>query len=243
MKYHLHKTIVSPETNTFYFTDAHDEHVKIKWSDALKLWQSDREFMEAFISALQEAPFETYYLEFEPVGGGGEGPFRFAVTDAPNLRDLSVDLTTFASYFEKDGGVAPQDASSDGKAPQDASLDAVSVSRGPSKVISFSNLSGSAVLVVPHHAHALSAFTTDHDYAQISWFVRSADSGIRGQQRQLWREVGREIERRLEKEEDVWVSTDGEGVSYLHVRVENSPKYYKHEAFKRPPRHTHTTSN
>jgi len=39
----------------------------------------------------------------------------------------------------------------------------------------------------------------------------------------------------LEKDDSSrWLSTDGRGVHYLHVRIDKTPKYYKHEEYRNP---------
>ena len=82
-------------------------------------------------------------------------------------------------------------------------------------VISFPSLSKHILLVVPcsksHYA----------DYTSLATFSRSASIK---QQIAFWKKIGAII-----KEGD-WVSTSGLGVSWLHVRISNSPKYY-HSTF------------
>ena len=40
----------------------------------------------------------------------------------------------------------------------------------------------------------------------------------------------------LKKNENVWVSTHGLGVDYLHVRISNNPKYYESSKLKKLPK-------
>ena len=90
-------------------------------------------------------------------------------------------------------------------------------------VVEFSNLGGDARLVVPCPSEPLSA------YSQISKFARGAPDD---QQHQLWIMVGAALERRLGAK-PVWLSTSGLGIYWLHIRLDNAPKYYSYEPYRR----------
>jgi len=83
-------------------------------------------------------------------------------------------------------------------------------------VVVFPNLGGDAVMVVPCPIVAPSA------YGHLAAFVREAPDR---QRHALWRSVGEAMTRRIGVE-PVWLSTAGAGVSWLHVRLDDSPKYY-----------------
>jgi hypothetical protein len=83
-------------------------------------------------------------------------------------------------------------------------------------VIAFHNLGGDAILVVPCPVVAASA------YGHLAAFVRLAPAQ---QQHALWQRVGAEMARRVGTK-PVWLSTAGAGVSWLHVRLDDQPKYY-----------------
>lgn len=96
---------------------------------------------------------------------------------------------------------------------------------GEDGVAVFPNLGHDAVLVVPaergdprHHAH-------------LAPFLRRAP---RDQRVALWRAIGRAMERRV-GERPVWLSTSGLGVAWLHVRLDDAPKYYQHGPFRAAP--------
>jgi hypothetical protein len=92
-------------------------------------------------------------------------------------------------------------------------------------VVSFSNLNHDAILVVPrpigHPCHP-------SNYVHIGAFVRSAPEP---QQHALWRLVGRLAERRLGPN-PIWLSTAEAGVPWLHVRLDQRPKYYRHAPYR-----------
>lgn len=92
-------------------------------------------------------------------------------------------------------------------------------------VVRFPNLGGDAVMVVP--CHQAWAFA----YAHIAAFVRRAP---REQQRELWREVALAMDERL-GDRPVWLSTAGAGVAWLHVRLDDRPKYYAYAPYRESP--------
>lgn len=89
-------------------------------------------------------------------------------------------------------------------------------------VVSFSNLNHDAMLVVPRPVGHLSA------YAHLGAFVRKAPEA---QKHALWRIVGRMMERQLGAK-PTWLSTAGAGVPWLHVRLDQKPKYYHHAPYR-----------
>ncbi len=89
-------------------------------------------------------------------------------------------------------------------------------------VVAFPNLGGDAIMVVPCPIAELTA------YGHLGAFVRFAPQQ---QQHALWRSIGEAMSRRVSAE-PVWLSTAGAGVSWLHVRLDNRPKYYGFEAYR-----------
>jgi len=83
-------------------------------------------------------------------------------------------------------------------------------------VVMFPNLGGDAILVVPCPLASPSA------YGHLAAFVREAPER---QQHAFWQSVGQAMARRVGAE-PVWLSTAGAGVSWLHVRLDDRPKYY-----------------
>ena len=89
--------------------------------------------------------------------------------------------------------------------------------------IEFPNLGKDAILVVPCPIGPQAA------YGHLAAFVRHAPTA---QQHALWLLVGQAMERRL-SDKPVWLSTAGAGVSWLHVRLDDRPKYYGYEPYRR----------
>ena len=90
-------------------------------------------------------------------------------------------------------------------------------------VIAFSNLGGDATLIVPRGIGPAAA------YPHFAAFLRLADEA---QIRSLWRTVGQTMTRRL-GEDPIWLSTAGLGVSWLHLRLDSRPKYYRYRPYAR----------
>ena len=87
-------------------------------------------------------------------------------------------------------------------------------------VATFPNLGNDAILVAP-------CATTGLDFAHFASFIRRAPSE---QAHALLAAVGAAVEKRLAEKRasgsPLWVSTSGAGVSWLHVRLDDRPKYY-----------------
>lgn len=89
-------------------------------------------------------------------------------------------------------------------------------------VVTFSNLGGNAMMVVPEPVRP------EIDYGHLGSFCREAPQS---QQHELWRNVGEAMQKRV-SEKPVWLSTAGGGVAWLHVRLDDRPKYYRHRPYK-----------
>src|SRR5262249_17430215 len=89
-------------------------------------------------------------------------------------------------------------------------------------VVAFPNLRKDAILVVPCPRGPVSA------YGHLAAFVRGAPEP---QQHALWQLVGQTMEQQLGPT-PVWLSTAGAGVSWLHVRIDTTPKYYGYGPYR-----------
>jgi hypothetical protein len=68
----------------------------------------------------------------------------------------------------------------------------------------------------------------DSAYGHLAAFVRLAPED---QRHALWQSVGNAMVLRLGTR-PVWLSTAGAGVSWLHVRLDDRPKYYGFGSYK-----------
>lgn len=88
--------------------------------------------------------------------------------------------------------------------------------RPDAEVVTFANLGRDAILVVP------TPRAPSDCYGQLAAFVRAAPAA---QRHALWQAVAEAMTRRVGAK-PVWLSTAGAGVSWLHVRLDDRPKYY-----------------
>jgi hypothetical protein len=84
-------------------------------------------------------------------------------------------------------------------------------------VLTFPNLGGDAQLVVPRPIGPIEA------YGHLAVFVRSAP---RAQVQSLWKAAAQLLHDNLNSTPR-WLSTAGLGVSWLHIRLDTRPKYYR----------------
>jgi len=89
-------------------------------------------------------------------------------------------------------------------------------------VVSFSNHGRDAVMIVPRLVGEIEA------YGHLASFVRAAPPSQRDE---LWRCVAETTLARISSQ-PVWLSTAGAGVSWLHVRLDDRPKYYGHMPYR-----------
>jgi hypothetical protein len=96
------------------------------------------------------------------------------------------------------------------------------------EICCFPNLGGDTLLVVPCLVGPPSV------YPHFATFVRHAP---RLQVDALWKSLGHAVAQHLEKANDspLWVSTSGLGVSWLHIRLDSSPKYYTYLPYRHDP--------
>jgi hypothetical protein len=88
-------------------------------------------------------------------------------------------------------------------------------------IVNFPNLSGDTELVVPK------PLTRDAAYAHLGTFMRDAPNT---QQMALWRRIG-ELMQQISSQRTIWLNTDGSGISWLHVRLDTRPKYYRYSPY------------
>jgi len=90
-------------------------------------------------------------------------------------------------------------------------------------VVTFKNLGRDAQLIVP-------VPIIEHQYySHMAQFVRNAPAN---QIHDFWKMVGEELKKNIGNAPK-WLSTAGLGVSWLHVRLDSRPKYYRYQLFKK----------
>lgn len=94
-----------------------------------------------------------------------------------------------------------------------------------SDIAVFRNLGGDAIMIVPCPVAQAAA------YGHLAAFVRLAPEPQRDA---LWRAIGTAMRHRV-ADKPVWLSTAGAGVSWLHVRLDDRPKYYGFRPYAQLP--------
>ena len=89
-------------------------------------------------------------------------------------------------------------------------------------VIEFPNLGNDAIMVVPCPEDSPS------DYAHLAAFLRHSPVN---QQHSLLQLVAAVMQRRLNSK-PIWLSSAGGGVAWLHLRLDDRPKYYGFEPYR-----------
>ena len=150
--------------------------------------------------------FETKGTNYETAG---RQHFSFVLINSRRLHrfgEMGADADTFAAYFKE--------------------------SDEPHGV-AFTNLGGDARLIAPKPASLTEE--NDHEpYSHLAKFVREAPPS---QITQLWAKVGAEFLKSLKSSSsEIWLSTSGLGVAWLHFRLDSYPKYYQYKPFSEPPR-------
>jgi hypothetical protein len=172
----------------------------VPYQEVARLWREEEPFREFFLGVLAGLPFAAYFFETPPVTLRTFGrAFEFVAIDSPELAGVPPEPEVFADAFAR----AP------------AGRD----------VLTFPNLGGDALLVVPRPATAAA------NYAHLAAFLREAP---RSQQHALWQQVGAALEKQVNPR-PTWLSTAGLGVYWLHVRLDARPKYYRHGPYKVMP--------
>lgn len=87
----------------------------------------------------------------------------------------------------------------------------------------FKNPSGDTTLIVPCIKDKIEI------YAHIAKFIRNAPNN---QIYDLFKMISKKIKKLLGKNKVVYLSTHGLGVYWLHVRLDQKPKYYRHQEYK-----------
>lgn len=106
--------------------------------------------------------------------------------------------------------------------PDPEAFDEYFVSKKPGGIVEFPNLGGDAILVVPCPDEPPS------DFGHLAAYLRNSRES---QQHRLWEVVGAAMQRRVSSE-PVWLSTAGGGVAWLHVRLDDRPKYYGYAPYR-----------
>ena len=188
-----HSHKVDPQTSR---TAVSGDSGALSFGETVGLWRDSADFREYFTALISESPFDAFFWETPPVTDRTSGrPFEFVLVQAAPLSHLRPDPSPFMSRFS---------------------------SHPAEEILTFPNLGGDAILVVPAPLAEPSCYT------HLARFLRDAP---RSQVDAFWRSIGLAMQKRISSR-PTWLSTAGLGVSWLHLRLDSRPKYYRHEPYK-----------
>jgi hypothetical protein len=181
-------------------SSANETDTEVTWQAAIALFQQSHPFRSALTMALAETPFSAFFWETPPITPRSlSRPWECVVVDAPSLASIEADPDPFNAYLSR---------------------------HRQSAIVTFPNLGGDALLVVPCEQGERGA------YAHLARFVRQAPTT---QVHQFWQILGQTIQQHVihRAGRSLWVSTSGLGVYWLHARLDDVPKYYAYAPYQR----------
>ena len=92
--------------------------------------------------------------------------------------------------------------------------------------INTKNLNGDTMQVIPKPRK-------NKEFTNLFYFMKNADDK---QQQELWKLVVKQIKKMLKKNENIWVSSPGLAINYLHIRICSYPKYYEKSKLQNLPK-------
>ena len=165
----------------------------LPYADVLQSWRFNEEFRAFFIALLADSAFSAFRWETPAVTSADiDRDFEFVLLQSSAL-ERRVDSGAFSSHFANSRDV-----------------------------VTFPNLGGDAVMVVP------CPIDVEPIYGHLASFIRGAPQA---QIHHLWESVGAAMQDRL-GDRPVWLNTAGMGVSWLHIRLDSRPKYYAYAPYR-----------
>lgn len=172
------------------------EDTPLSFRELFDVLQSNANFAHWYSDTLAACEFDAFFWEFPPLTAATlDHDAEFVLIESAALAGLRADPRPFASQF---------------------------VRQPESNVITFPNLGGDALLIVPAQAGSAEA------YPHLAAFLRHAP---REQVRLLWKIAGEVVDQKI-GDSPRWLSTAGLGIAWLHLRLDTRPKYYSHLPYK-----------
>ncbi|HZO84316.1 MAG TPA: hypothetical protein VFC26_03835 [Verrucomicrobiae bacterium] len=173
-----------------------DDSRVLSFRQVVELWQASGEFRKFFTAVITQCSFDAFFWETPPVTERTfDRSFDFVLVESASLSRLTPDPSPFKSHF---------------------------ASRHSEAVLTFPNLGGDAILVVP------TPMADEACYTHLARFLRDAPAS---QVDAFWRTAGLAMQDRV-SHRPTWLSTAGMGVSWLHLRLDSRPKYYRYEPYR-----------
>lgn len=172
------------------------ENAHLTFRELFSLLENNTDFARWYGDILSSCEFAAFFWEFPALTTDTlDNDAEFVLIESSSVATLRPESTAFESQFARHQGV---------------------------DVITFPNLGGDALLIVPTPLGAVES------YGHLATFVRSAP---RIQVRSLWKTTARTVCENL-SDNPRWLSTAGLGVPWLHLRLDTRPKYYRYTPYK-----------
>lgn len=174
----------------------HQSGRDLSFREVIRLWKESEAFGECFTSALAGSSFEAFFWETPPVTHQTSNrSFECVLVEGKSLTWLTPDFAPFQSQC---------------------------ASHNCEQILTFPNLGGDAILIVPVPIAA------PESYTHLAQFLRKAPSR---QVLTLWKSVSCAMQDRMSNA-PTWLSVAGMGVSWLHLRLDSRPKYYRYSPYR-----------
>jgi hypothetical protein len=185
--------------------DARRAEKPLTWREVIHLWRASEDFRDVFFESLNEEwcyGLRDYLWECAPVS--------------------SKTLDNKYEHVVKDRGYACGFGARDGP---EVFREHFRTARAKGEDVAvFPNLGGDAVLVAP--VQNAGGLETDAG-ACVREFAKSAPRRLR---HDVLRVLGDAVHEKI-SDAPLWVSTNGAGVAWLHVRLDSTPKYYSYRPY------------
>lgn len=194
-----HPQPLDPQTTRIILTGDNRDR-PLSFAGVISLWSDSAAFRAFFTATLARSSLDAFFWETPPVTPATlSRPFEFVLVASASLARLRPDPAPFRGHF---------------------------AAHPNQSVLTFPNLGGDAVLIVPAPLAPAAC------YPHLARFLRGAPPV---QVDPFWQAVGRAMRQRTASASSspapVWLSTAGMGVSWLHLRLDSRPKYYRHPPY------------
>jgi hypothetical protein len=143
--------------------------------------------------------------------------FEYMLIPSTELQNIVPDYGPFEEKFKR-------------SCKNNVDINGDSDSNSDHCVVSFGNLSGDSMLVAPCPIHDQNNKDVI-DFSHLKRFTVNADINLI---HKIWQRVAKEAITILQNNSNqrLWISTSGLGVSWLHIRLDSTPKYYNWLPYK-----------
>ncbi|MDH3431790.1 MAG: hypothetical protein OEQ14_17460 [Gammaproteobacteria bacterium] len=168
----------------------------LSFRDFFSILENNTDFGRWYSETIASCDFKAFFWELPPVTVDTiEDEAEFVLISSASLAGLHPDPAPFESQFAL---------------------------HQSEDIVTFPNLGGDALLIVPAPVGAFEAYT------HLAAFLRNAPGS---QIESLWKVAAATVRENL-SHVPKWLSTAGLGVSWLHLRLDSRPKYYRYAPYK-----------